>query len=189
MPSFRVLGAIAALLLAGCSKKPPETAPTPSTGQQPTTPVGTKTPDRPPVNTSDAASCQNAIASGVTELGRMINFDTDKYDVRPSDMGTLDAKADLLKMFPQVRLRITGHADERYTDEYNLVLGTHRADAARDYLVRKGIDGSRLETASLGETAPLDPGHTEEAWAKNRRDEFTILSGRESLASRIPGCS
>lgn len=180
---------VATLLVAGCSKKPAAVVPTPSGQQQPTTPVGTPDSNRPPVNTSDAATCTNAITSGVNELSRMVNFDTDKYDVRAADIGTLDAKADLLRMFPLVRLRITGHADERYTDEYNLVLGTHRAESVRDYLVRKGIDGSRLESASLGETAPFDPGHTEEAWARNRRAEFTLLSGRESLSSRIPGCS
>ena len=98
------------------------------------------------------------------------------------------AKGELLNAFPQVRLRITGHADERYTDEYNLVLGTRRAETVRDYLIRKGVNGSRLETASLGETAPLDPGHSEEAWNRNRRAEFTILAGRETLSSRIPGC-
>jgi peptidoglycan-associated lipoprotein len=118
----------------------------------------------------------------------MVNFDTDKYDIREPDLPTLNAKGDLLNAFPQVRLRLTGHADERYTDEYNLVLGTRRAESVRDYLIRKGINGSRLETASLGETAPLDPGHTEEAWFKNRRAEFTILAGRETLSSRIPGC-
>lgn len=182
--------AAAALILAACSKKPaPEVMPTPSGQPQPTTPSGTPESNRPPVNTTDPATCTNAIASGVNELSRMVNFDTDKYDIRPSDMGVLDAKADLLRMFPLVRLRLTGHADERYTDEYNLVLGTRRAESARDYLIRKGIDGGRLETASLGETAPLDPGHTEEAWARNRRVEFTLLAGRESLASRIPGCS
>ena len=189
MRSTLVPLAVAAAFLAGCSKKPaPEVVPTPSTQPQPTTPVGTPDTNRPPVNT-DPTTCQNAITSGVNELSRMVNFDTDKYDVRPSDMGILDAKADLLKMFPAVRLRVTGHADERYTDEYNLVLGTRRAESVRDYLVRKGIDGARLESASLGETAPFDPGHTEAAWDKNRRAEFTLLSGRESLSSRIPGCS
>lgn len=190
MRSTLVSLTVAALFLAGCSKKPaPEVVPTPSEQPRPTTPSGTPDTNRPPVNTTDPATCTNAITSGVNELSRMVNFDTDKYDVRPQDMGLLDAKADLLKLFPAVRLRVTGHADERYTDEYNLVLGTRRAESVRDYLVRKGIDGSRLETASLGETAPFDPSHTEAAWDKNRRAEFTLLSGRETLASRIPGCS
>ena len=118
----------------------------------------------------------------------MVLFETDAYDIRPSDIAVLDAKADLLNAFPQVRLRVTGHADERYTDEYNLVLGTRRAETVRDHLIRKGVNGSRLETASLGETAPLDPGHSEDAWNRNRRAEFTILAGRETLSSRIPGC-
>lgn len=178
---------VAAVLLAGCSKKPaPEVMPTPAGEPQPTTPAGTPAPPPPPAN--DPAACTAAIARNTSEIGRMVNFDTDKYDIRSADIATLDAKAALLRDFPQVRLRIVGHADERYTDEYNLVLGTRRAEAARDHLVRAGIDGGRLETASLGETAPLDPGHTEEAWARNRRAEFIILSGRETLSSRTPGC-
>jgi peptidoglycan-associated lipoprotein len=176
---------VLAAVAAGCSKKQPEVAPTPTTEPQPATPTPTAPPAQPAV---DPAACEMAINSAVGEIARMVTFETDKYDVRAEDMAVLDGKVAVLQASPSVRLRLTGHADERYTDEYNLVLGTRRSEAVKDFLVRKGIDASRLETASLGETDPLDPGHNEAAWSRNRRVEFTVIAGRESLAARIPGC-
>ena len=176
---------VVAVLGAGCSKKPPEVAPTPTTEPQPTTPTTPTAPAQPAV---DPAVCEAAITTAVGEVARMVTFDTDKYDVRAEDVAVLDAKAALLQASPSVRLRLTGHADERYTDEYNLVLGTRRSEAVKDYLVRKGIEASRLETASLGETDPLDQGHNEAAWSRNRRVEFAVIAGRETLAARTPGC-
>jgi len=67
---------------------------------------------------------------------------------------------------------VEGHCDERGTDEYNIALGERRAEAARNYLVTLGVGGNRLTTVSFGEEKPFDPGHNEEAWAKNRRDHF-----------------
>lgn len=174
-----------AVVAIGCSKQQPEVAPTPTTEPQPAVPTPA-TPTQPPA--VDPAACELAINSAVGEIARMVNFETDKYDIRPEDMAVLDAKVAVLQGSPAVRLRLTGHADERYTDEYNLVLGTRRAEGVKDYLLRKGIDGARLETASLGETDPLDPAHNESAWSRNRRVEFAVVAGRESLAARVPGC-
>lgn len=178
--------AVVALVLTGCHKKPPAVAPTPSAEPQPAAPT-TPAPAQPTTPT-DRAACEMAITTAVAEIGRAVNFDTDKYEIRPVDAPALDAKIEVLRSHGAVRMRITGHADERYTDEYNLILGTRRAEAVKDYLLQKGIDGSRIETASLGETAPVDPAHTEEAWAKNRRAEFTVIAGRETLASQVAGC-
>lgn len=179
--------AVTSLLSVGCSKKQPEVAPTPTTEPQPTTPVERPAPSQP--TGPDRATCDAAIASLVADVGQMVNFDTDKYDIRPgADADALDRKAVVLKSHPAVRVRITGHADERHTDEYNLVLGTRRAEAGKDYLVRQGVEARRIETASLGETQPIDPGHDESAWSKNRRDEFLVLSGRETLASHLSRC-
>jgi peptidoglycan-associated lipoprotein len=177
---------LVAVTAAGCSKKQPEVAPTPTAEPQPASPA---TPAPPPAAPAvDRATCEAAITAVVSEVGRVVNFDTDRYDIRDLDAVVLDAKAAVLRTHPAVRLRVVGHADERYTDEYNLILGTRRAEAAKDYLVGRGIEASRLETASLGETAPVDPGHTEAAWARNRRAEFTVVAGRETLASHVAGC-
>ena len=73
-----------------------------------------------------------------------------------------------------VRSQIEGHCDERGTNEYNLALGERRANAAKQYLTTAGISAGRLSTISYGEERPLDPGHTEAAWARNRRAHFVI---------------
>jgi peptidoglycan-associated lipoprotein len=116
-----------------------------------------------------------------TMFETMIHFDFDKSNIRPGDAAILDQKVGILQANANVRIRIAGNCDERGSDEYNLALGNRRATSAKQYLVSHGIDGSRIETISYGEERPLDPGHNEEAWAKNRRDEFTILSGGEVL--------
>jgi peptidoglycan-associated lipoprotein len=178
---------LAVATLAACSKKQPVVAPAPTTEPQPAPAPAAAQPSQPAA-TATPATCEAAITAAVADVGRMVNFDTDKYEVRPVDAPTLDAKVAVLRAHPAVKLRIVGHADERYTDEYNLVLGTHRAEAVKDYLVQHGVEAARLETASLGETAPLDPAHNEEAWAKNRRAESVVTAGRETLASQIAGC-
>ena len=73
-------------------------------------------------------------------------------------------------------MRIAGHCDERGSDEYNLALGLRRAAAAQQYLVALGIPAGRIAIVSYGEERPLDPGHDEAAWARNRRSEFTVIA-------------
>ncbi len=103
-----------------------------------------------------------------------IFFDFDKYNVRPGDAEILKKNYDWFKANPQ-KVRIEGNCDERGTVEYNLALGQKRADAAKNYLVNLGVDAKRLETISYGKEKPVDPGHNEAAWAKNRRVHFTPL--------------
>ncbi len=105
-----------------------------------------------------------------------IHFEFDKYEIRPEDVEILKETASLLKKFPNVKIQIEGHCDERGTNEYNLALGERRANSAKNYLVSLGISPERLSTISYGEERPVDPGHNEEAWAKNRRAHFVIIS-------------
>jgi len=114
-------------------------------------------------------------------LAAMIHFDYDKAVLRGDDIGTLDQKVAILQANPDLRIRISGHCDERGSDEYNLALGNRRATAAKQYLVSHGIDAGRIETISYGEERPLAQGHDESAWAQNRRDEFEIISGGDHL--------
>jgi peptidoglycan-associated lipoprotein len=116
-----------------------------------------------------------------TILATMIHFDYDKAIIRAGDAAVLDQKVAILQANAALRVRISGHCDERGSDEYNLALGNRRATAAKQYLVSHGIDPSRVETASYGEERPIDSGHDENAWAQNRRDEFEILSGGDDL--------
>ena len=103
-----------------------------------------------------------------------VYFDFDKYSIRPGDADILKKDYSMLASNTG-KVRIEGNCDERGTVEYNLALGQKRADAAKAYLVNLGVDGKRLETVSYGKEKPVDPGHNEEAWAKNRRDHFTSL--------------
>ena len=111
-----------------------------------------------------------------SKLLKDIYFDFDKYEVRPQDIGILKENAALIMKSPTLKIQIEGHCDERGTAEYNLALGERRANSAKKYLVSLGIPADRLSTISYGKEMPLDPGHTEEAWAKNRRGHFIILS-------------
>jgi peptidoglycan-associated lipoprotein len=103
---------------------------------------------------------------------KTIYFDFDKYNLRDDARRQLDANADILRNSTDMNIVIEGHCDERGTDEYNLALGERRAQAAREYLVRLGIDAARINVISYGEERPVAPGHDEESWALNRRGEF-----------------
>lgn len=101
-----------------------------------------------------------------------IYFDFDSYTVRSDDIPLLKKMADWLTANQAIKLTIEGYCDERGTTEYNLALGQKRAEAAKDYFVKSGVSASRIRAVSYGKEAPIDAGHTEEAWAKNRRDHF-----------------
>ncbi|RKX24011.1 MAG: peptidoglycan-associated lipoprotein [Candidatus Zixiibacteriota bacterium] len=105
-----------------------------------------------------------------------VHFDLDKFNLRGDAKAALDHNYELLKDFPDVICKIEGHCDERGTIEYNLSLGEKRARAAMDYLIGLGIDASRISIISYGKERPVDPGHNDAAWDKNRRDEFKIIS-------------
>ena len=111
-----------------------------------------------------------------TKLLKDIYFEFDKYDIRPKDEGVLKENAAWLKKNPNTRVQIEGHCDERGTVEYNLALGERRANYTKRYLVSLGIAPDRISTISYGKERPLDPGHNEEAWAKNRRAHIVVLS-------------
>ena len=103
-----------------------------------------------------------------------IYFDFDKSNLKPEAQESLLRKAEWLLENSDVTVTIEGHCDERGTNEYNLALGDRRASSAKAFLVNLGIAGSRLTSVSYGEERPAEPGHDEEAWAKNRRAHFTI---------------
>jgi len=111
-----------------------------------------------------------------SKLLKDIRFDYDKYDIRRVDEEILRENAAFLKKNPKMKIQIEGHCDERGTVEYNLALGERRANSTKRYLVSLGITSDRISTISFGKEKPLDPGHNEEAWAKNRRAHIVVLS-------------
>jgi len=104
-----------------------------------------------------------------------INFDFDKYNLKPLAQTTLKNGAPAYLKYKEYKLVIEGHCDERGTAEYNLALGQKRADEAAKYLVDLGIEKDRIKTISYGKEMPLDKGHDEAAWAKNRRAHFVVF--------------
>ena len=104
-----------------------------------------------------------------------IYFDFDKSNLKPDATATLDKNAEWLSKNPTAKIRIEGNCDERGTNEYNMALGERRANSAKQYLLKLGVSADRLTTVSYGEEKPVDPGHDEAAWAKNRRDDFKVI--------------
>ena len=105
-----------------------------------------------------------------------IHFDFDRSSLTEQAKALLANNARQLRNNPEINIRIEGHCDERGTVEYNLALGERRAQAVRNYLVNFGIAASRMTIISYGKERPVDPRHTPQAWAENRRAEFVILN-------------
>lgn len=108
-------------------------------------------------------------------VGNEVRFDTGSRVLRPDARAILDRQVEWLLKFPAHAIAIEGHCDERGTREYNLALGEARAVAVKDYMVAKGIPADRIETRSFGKERPVDLGHDEASWARNRR-AVTVLS-------------
>ena len=104
-----------------------------------------------------------------------IYFDTDKYKLRPESIIALNKTAAILKANTGINISIEGNCDSRNTDEYNMVLGQNRADAAKNYLVKQGVASARLTTVSYGERRPAAPNDSPENMQLNRRDEFRVV--------------
>ena len=166
-----LLAATIAIALAGCSKKRPETLPP--------APV-----DSGPVGGPPAASAPvgDAVVPGSdadfrrSVQSNTVNFGLDQYDIDPTARAILDGQAAWLQKFPQVRVTIEGHCDERGTREYNLALGDRRDNAAKNYLAAKGIDPSRMTTISYGKERPLALGSDDASYAQNRRAVTVVLN-------------
>ncbi len=127
----------------------------------------------------DAAA--RALADARSLLNAPIYFDYDKSEIRADAKQILDSKLALLRANPSMKIRIEGNTDSRGSNEYNMALGLRRANAARRYLVSQGIEESRFEVVSYGEERPVDQGTSEDAYAKNRRDDFVITIGGDNI--------
>lgn len=118
-----------------------------------------------------------ALEEGVTISSlEPIHFAFDEFSLNETAREILSRNATWLKKYANVNIQIEGHCDERGSNEYNIALGERRAKSARDYLVFLGVETGRLSIISYGEEVPIDPGHSESAWAKNRRAEFVVLT-------------
>lgn len=107
-------------------------------------------------------------------LNENVYFDFDTSTLDDNAQELLKQKAEWLRNNADAKIVIEGHCDERGTNAYNLALGERRADSVKTFLQNLGIAGTRMTTISYGEEKPVDPGHNEEAWAKNRRAAFVL---------------
>ena len=128
----------------------------------------------PPEKLASAAEAGVAVTEEKPSQFDDVRFDFDKSEVREDGRKTCQAVADYMKKNPKAKLLIEGHCDERGTAEYNMALGERRATAVMTYLVSLGVPKAALSTVSFGKEKPLDPGHNEGAWAKNRRAHFVL---------------
>ena len=192
MHRWMALALVTAVFVSACRRNP-ETVPAPADTTPPT-----------PQPTCDAACMQrraDSIAAANAERDRLaaaeaerlkaaaaararatleatIYFDYDAAEIRGDAKAALDAKLPILRANAGLQIRISGHADERGSDQYNDALGQQRAAAAKRYLTDNGIDGSRISIVSFGEQRPATTGSDESAWSRNRRAEFEITSGQ-----------
>lgn len=194
--TFAATLAVLALLIApACHKKtpPPKVAPqvdtTPVVPPVPTMTTTTETaqPVAEPkdfIAPSTDTVATEMLPNNIEEANRLAQsrgyiqdafFNYNESTLSADAQAALTASANWLKRNPQYNLLVEGHCDERGTEQYNLALGDHRAQTAKDYLVTLGVDASRIRIVSYGEERPFDPGHDEAAWAKNRRDHLVLV--------------
>ena len=151
---FKVLGAFAALtLLAACGDNGNASGSAAGTGTTAMQPSG-------PTPGSEADLVAN--------VGDRIYFDTARNSLTDDAKATLTRQAAWLQKYPQVQIQIAGNCDDRGTEEYNLALGSRRANAARDFLVAQGVSTDRITTISFGKDRPTAEGDDEQAWQQNR---------------------
>jgi peptidoglycan-associated lipoprotein len=165
----------------GVTQLPGESAPTvPDQTSQNTLPPGNQLSQSEQVQPGSLATENLAEFEGMIEdtnalAANTIYFPFDSSVIRKSEKSNLQAVATGLGADTNLKLLIEGNCDERGTEEYNRALGERRALAAREALAKLGVDPSRVRTISYGEDRPVDPGHDESAWQKNRRDDFVLL--------------
>ena len=165
-----LIAGTALLAVTGCAKKRPEVLP-PAPSENANTQTGATTGD-----TSGAIVPGSDADFRRSVTSNTVNFGVDIFDIDPTARAILDSQAAWLAKYPQVRATIEGHCDESGTREYNLALGDRRANSAKNYLVARGVDPSRLTTISYGKERPLATGSDEDSYAQNRRAVTVVLS-------------
>ena len=183
-----VLALTAFLTFSGCKKKVAATTPpppTPTNTVAPPAPTRTETPRTAPSTPAPAPSTPSRMPDAATRariqdlLDRIQDayFDYDKHNIRPDAEAALksDAQtlAEIIRQYPDFKLTVEGHCDERGSEEYNLALGDARAKQAKDYLASLGLPGGQLRTISYGKDKPVCADHDEACWQKNRRAHIT----------------
>ncbi len=168
---------MAMCLVTACKKKPKEVpVVAPQVVEQPKV----EKIEAPVVKAPQLSEEELFLQKSLEEINRSkplanIYFNYDKADIRDDAKSVLDANSAWLKRFSTMKILVEGHCDERGTEEYNLALGEKRAKSTMDYLSTLGISADRMKIISYGKSQPIDPGHGEDSWARNRRAQFTVI--------------
>ena len=175
---FYVLGAASLLALAACATEEPKPAATAPVEGKPGAPQAVQTQPVKPVTTPKPGGSPFAALKDPSNIlsKRAVYFDFDKFDVKPEYRPLVEAHAKFLRDNPSAKMLIQGNADERGSREYNVGLGQRRSDAVKKMLTLLGAREEQIESVSLGEEKPACTEHSEECWAKNRRDDM-LYSG------------
>ena len=176
------LAILAAALLpfaAACKKKPPTTTAEARPPVEAPAPPETRVPPPPPPAPAEAAG--EVMTQDISEMNKKgyltdAYFDYDQSDLRDDARTALSSNAEWLKRYPSIQVLVEGHCDERGTSAYNLALGDHRANAARDYVASLGISAARVRTVSYGKERPFCTESSESCWQQNRRAHFVITA-------------
>ena len=167
------------LALSACASRPKPMGPAATGAPMPPPPPTPRADDNRDVSNEGVG--QDALPGSardfVIKAGDLVYFDFDRFEVRSEARAVLDLQANWLTRYAAVRVRIEGNTDERGTREYNFALGARRAGAVRDYLVQRGVDGSRIETVSYGKEHPLDTTSGDKADAINRNARTVVTGG------------
>ncbi|MDQ2804463.1 MAG: peptidoglycan-associated lipoprotein Pal [Pseudomonadota bacterium] len=151
--NMKILSAFAALaMLSACSSTPTTTGAATGAGS----------------TASTAGAAPGSEEDLVANVGDRVFYAFNEATLSGDARGTLDRQAGWLQRYPSVQIQLAGNCDDRGTEEYNLALGQRRANAARDYLVARGVASSRISTISYGKDRPVAQGDDEQAWAQNR---------------------
>jgi peptidoglycan-associated lipoprotein len=169
--------ATATVALAACaSNPPPEPPPVPAASNTATvTPPPVQPPQPPRVTPPPSGPLAGSKADFAVKATDRVYFDYDAYNLDSDDQRSLASQIAWLKQFPSTRVEVQGHADERGTRDYNIALGERRAQSVKSFLVAQGIAETRIQTISFGKDKPLDPGHDEAAWSRNRNAFTNVI--------------
>lgn len=183
MRPLQTAAVLAVTLVAGACGSKPAPAPASPVESAPPAPV-TRTDDDAARRAAEEAArrAEEEARRKAGILTQMVWFDYDVATIRTDQRAILDAKLPILREDASIRLRIEGHADDRGSTEYNLALGSRRAEAIRQYLSGFGLDSGRFEIVSYGEERPLVTGRDERSWSQNRRGEFVVSGGQVAAA-------
>jgi len=175
-----------ALAVSGCAKKVPPPAPAPPPPPPAAAPAPPPPPPPPPPApapppprqlTEDEIFSQKTLDQLNAErpLGDVF-FDLDESTIRDDAKGFLQRNADWMKRWTSTAITVEGHCDSRGSSEYNLALGTRRANAVKDYLVSLGVQGGRVTVISKGKEQPFCSDENEACWQQNRRGHFIVTA-------------